>query len=229
MHKALEKMPVFSAIKDNEPTSMTLISTFARSLIGRCNSRPQYKVNINVGRSQMPRDMLVYLTAISGADTTQREYESERTPLKLADVYKHYIEMSRRNRTKIPFGVYRGIPQTLCVTGRVECWDGYTDSLLEEGTLTINLSPHVKEHIDVIVLGYIAETGTGVLVDTNERVWLYNPKNAVDGFLEGTTERMAALILNPGSMIKRSTNLKFLDVYQDSSITVYPEDGELEF
>ena len=195
----------------------------ARGLLQRCILPPKWKANINLGSSTMPSLMLDYLTGVLGDDPIDLAHVGEWTPPKFQDVYTYCINLCRENRTDIPFGVYLGKSISLYPIGRVECWDGDTDSFRGEGTLTINYGQYVKEHIRISVLGCIAGTGTGVLLDESQRVWLYNPPNAVDQFLDGTSKEQAAVVMKSGDVMSKDTVWKHVEVYQGSTIEFDPD------
>lgn len=178
---------------------------------------------------EIPGSMLDYLTAMAGDHPIRFEYDGDWTPPPFDDVFNYCFEMSRKNTWSIPFGIYGGKALDLSPTLRVECWDGDTDSFREEGTLNIPVGRHVKENIKVFVLGQLIPYGTGVLVDRQQRVWIYNPPNAMDEFIEGTKPRTAAVVMYPGSTMSKTTPLNLLEIYEDSSIEFDPmEDGSTD-
>src|SRR5947207_11329596 len=146
----------------------------------------------------MPSQFLDYITALLGEDPIDLIVSGPGTPPKFEDVHDYYVKLCRENCTDIEFGIYEGKSVTICPIGRVECWDGDTDSFRGEGTLIINGDHGLEERIRVSVLGCISGTGTGVLIDQVQRVWLYNPSNAVDAFLPGTSKRQAFVVMKSG-------------------------------
>ena len=195
----------------------------ARGLLQRCILPLRCNANINVGSSTMPSPLLDYLTGILGDDPIDLVLVGDWTPPKFQDVYTYCRDLCRENRTDIPFGVHLGKSVSLYPIRRVECWDGDTDSFRGEGTLTINYGHDIQEHIRISVLGCIAGTGTGILVDESQRVWLYNPPNAVDQFLDGTSKGQAAVIMKSGDVMTKDTLWTPVEVYEGSTIEFDPE------
>jgi len=116
----------------------------------------------------------------------------------------------------------------LYAIGRVECWDADTDSFRDEGILTVSYSQGTFEHIRIIVLGSIAGTGTGVMLDTNGNVWFYNPENAVDRYIRETNPRQAAIILKVGSTMSKRTPWDVVEIFEDAKIVFDPESESSE-
>ena len=52
-----------------------------------------------------------------------------------------------------------------------------------KGKITIEHSKTVQQHVELVILGCIAGTGTAVLVDNTRRVWLFNAPHTVDHYL----------------------------------------------
>ena len=110
--------------------------------------------------------------------------------------------------------------------GRVECWDGDTDSFRDEGILTISHGKGVREHVVITVLGTIAGTGTGVLLDRSGNVWLYNPANAVDEPIPDMKLEQATIILKTGSHMTEDTEWQVEDIYEHAKIEFVESDNE---
>jgi hypothetical protein len=188
-----------------------------------CILPPKYKANINVGSYAVPSEMLDYLTGVLGDDPIDLVHVGEWTPPKFQDVYNYCIDLCDKNIMRIPFGVYLGTSIDLYPIGRVECWDGETDSFRGEGTLTINHSHYIQEHIRISVIGCIAGTGTGVLIDESQCVWTYNPSNAVDQFLDRTSKEQAAVVMKSGDVMSKDIVWKPLEMYNGSTVEFDPD------
>lgn len=89
--------------------------------------------------------------------------------------------------------------------------------------MTINYSHYIQEHIWISVIGCIAGTGTGVLIDESQCVWIYNPPNAVDQFLDGTSKEQAAVVMKSGDVMSKDIIWKALEMYKGSTIEFDPD------
>ena len=83
--------------------------------------------------------------------------------------------------------------------------------------MTSEHSKSVKQHVEVVVFGCIAGTGTAVLVDKTQYVWLFNAPYAVDRYLHGVAKR-AMLIMRSDDVMAKSTEIVFIDYYDNVSI-----------
>jgi hypothetical protein len=86
----------------------------------------------------------------------------------------------------------------------VKCWGDGEYDLAGQGTLNIVLSPHVTQEIQVQVLGTVAGTGTAILLDKDQKVWLYNVPNSVDAHLDGMSVTAAQIIVADDVMTHES-------------------------
>ena len=184
---------------------------------------PPNKTHFIVGAPVMPSQFLDYVTGLLGEDPIRLVVPGPWTAPKFQDVHEYSTKLCRENRADIPFGIYEGESLTIYPTGRVECWDGDTDSFRGEGTLIVNIAHHIKEHIKVVVLGCIAGTGTGVLIDYDQRVWLYNPPNAVDQFIPGTSKKQASVAMKSSDFMQKDTVWRFVETYPESALKFDPE------
>lgn len=151
------------------------VNDIIRGVLQRCILLPEYKANIIIVSPTMASQLLDYLTALLGEPPITHKHPNEWIPPKYDSVYDYCISLCSQNRAYIPFGMYEGNPVELYTIGRVECYDGDTDSFRGEGTMNLSYSGNITEHVRVVVLGCITGTGMGVLVDDTQRVWLYNP------------------------------------------------------
>lgn len=195
-------------------------------MLNRCIIPQTYITDFILGASVMPSQFLDYVTAVLGEDPIDLIVSGPWIPPKFEDVHDYYIKLCRENRTDIEFGIYEGKPVTIYPIGRVECWDGDTDSFRGEGTLTINDDYGIKKHVRVHVLGCISGTGTGVLIDQVQRVWLYNPSNAVDAFLPGTSKGQASVVMKSGDVMQKDTMWKIVEMYPESILKFDPESDD---
>jgi hypothetical protein len=199
----------------NDPASPIpkTLEDFARSLVKRW-------------RSHMTAPLLDYLTAYAGDERIRLEHEGDWIPPNFGDVDSYTSHMSLQ-AICVPFGLYNGRQMTLYPGGRVDCWGD--DSFRDEGFLIITLKgAKVREHVRVIVLGNIAGFGTAVLVDKTQRVWIYNPDNVVDEYIDKTSRNMAAIVMNPGSTMKRTTEWELLEVHENCNIEFDEPEDESE-
>ena len=183
--------------------------------------------NVLVSRT-MTLDMRDYVLAHLGRRPDPPEHLAEWVPPPFGDVYDYCRTLCFEGRAVIPFGKYDNNFMKLFASGRVECWDADSDSFRDEGILTVSYSQGTFEHVRVVVLGSIAGTGTGVLLDTDGNVWLYNPEHAVDGFVSGTKPRQTAIILKAGSSMNKTTPWDVVGTFEDAKIVFDPDSESSE-
>ena len=98
---------------------------------------------------------------------------------------------------------------------------------LGQGTLNLVLSPHVTQEIQVQVLGTVAGTGTAILLDKDQNVWLYNVPNSVDGHLDGMLIT-AAQIMVAGDVMTDESAIIFLKSYPKAYVQLDEIEDEEE-
>ena len=202
------------------------MTVLVESLYQRCIPSSTPEANSVVVSNSMPLEMRDFFLAYLHRDPPPPHHPSEWTPPKFKDVHDYCYNLCKEDRSIIPFGRYNGEFMKLRANGRVECWDGDTDSFREEGILTFSHDKGTREHVDVVVLGTIAGTGTGVLLDTSGNVWLYNPANAVDEPILDTKPEQAVVILKTGSHMTKDTEWQIEDVYEQAKIEFVVESDD---
>ena len=163
-----------------------------------------------------------YVLAHLGGKPDPPEHPAEWIPPSFSDAYNYCHALCSESHAVIPFGKYDNNFMKLFMSGRVEC---YSDSFRDEGILTVRYSQGTFEHVKVVVLGCIAGTGTGVLLDTEGNTWFYNPEHSVDGYMAGTKPRQAAIILKAGSSMSKMTPWAIDRIFDDAKI-VFDSDSE---
>ena len=176
----------------------------------------------------MPLGMRDFFLAYLHLDPPPPHHPREWDPPKFTDVHDYCYNLCKEDRSIIPFGRYNGEFMKLRANGRVECWDGDTDSFREVGILTFSHDKGTHEHVDIVILGTISGTGTGVLLDTSGNVWLYNPANAVDEPILDTKLEQAAVILKTGSYMTKDTEWRVEDVYEHAKIVESGDESDAE-
>ena len=201
------------------------VTAFVESVYNLCISVLTPEANSAVVSDGMTLAMRNFFVAYLHRDPPPPQHPPEWTPPKFADVYDYCYNLCKEDRSIIPFGTYKGESVRMRANPRVECWDGDTDSFRDEGILTIS---HGKRVCDVVitVIGRMARTGTGVLLDKSGNVWLYNPANAVDEPIPDTKLEQATIILKTGSCMTKDTEWQVEDIYEQAKIEFVESDDE---
>ena len=143
------------------------MAVLVESLYQRCIPSSTPEANSVLVSNSMSLEIRDFLLAYLHRDPPPAHHPSEWTPPKFTDVHDYCYNLCKEDRSIIPFGRYNGDFMKLSANGRVECWDGDTNSFREEGILTFSRDKGTHEHVDVVVLGTIAGTGTA---QSQERV-----------------------------------------------------------
>jgi hypothetical protein len=99
------------------------------------------------------------------------------------------------------------------LNGNIPCVGDGENDLFGKGILNLVFSPHVTQKIPVHVLGSVVGTGTAILLDKDQNVWLYNVPNSVDRHLTAMVMISAAQIMNAGEVLTDSSAILFLKTY----------------
>jgi len=202
------------------------MTAFVESVYDLCISVLTPEANSVVVSGDMTLRMRDFFLAYLHRDPPAPQHPLEWTPPNFTDVYNYCSNLCKEDRSIIPFGTYKGEFMRMRANGRVECWDGDTDSFRDEGILTISHGKGVREHVVITVLGTIAGTGTGVLLDRSGNVWLYNPANAVDEPIPDMKLEQATIILKTGSHMTEDTEWQVEDIYEHAKIEFVESDNE---
>ena len=202
------------------------VTAFVESIYNLCISVLTPEANSVVVSDDMTLEMRDFFLAYLHRDPPPPQHPPEWTPPNFADVYDYCYNLCKEDRSLIPFGTYKGEFMTMRATGRVECWDGDTDSFHDEGILTISHGKGVHEDVVITVLGTIAGTGTGVLFDRSGNVWLYNPANAVDEPIPDTKLEQAAILLKTGSHMTKDMEWQVENIFEHAKIEFVESDDE---
>jgi hypothetical protein len=138
-------------------------------------------------------------------------------------VPEYIFNLFREQANMISFGRLNQTPLRAVLSGHVKCWGDDEHDLAGQGTLNLVLSPYVTERIQVQVLGIVAGTGTAILLDKDQNVWLYNVPNSVDGHLNGMLIT-AAKFMVAGEVMTDESDIVFLKSYSKA----YVQLGEIE-
>jgi hypothetical protein len=114
------------------------------------------------------------------------------------------------------------------LNGNVPCVGDGENDLFGKGILNLVFSPHVTQKISVHVLGSVAGTGTAILLDKDQNVWLYNVPNAVDRHLTAMSIISAAQIMNAGDVITDGSAILFLKTYPKAFVELDEVDDDDE-
>ena len=202
------------------------MTTFVESVYSRCIPVSTPEANSLVVSNSITLEMRDFFLAYLHRDPPPPRHPPEWTPPDFVDVHNYCYNLSQEGRSIIPFGRYKGEFMHMRANGRVECWDGDTDSFRDEGIMTLSNRKNISEQVFITVLGTIAGTGTGVLLDKCGNVWLYNPANAVDEPIPDTKLEQAAIILKTGSHMTKDTEWQVENIYEHAKIEFVESDDE---
>ena len=184
------------------------------------------EANSFVVSNSMALEMRDFFLAYLHRDPPPSHHPPEWIPPDFADVHGYCYNLSREGRSIIPFGRYKGEFMELRANGRVECWDGDTDSFHDEGIMTFSHGKGISEQVIITVLGTIAGTGTGVLLDQRGNVWLYSPANAVDEPISDMKPEQAVIILKTGSQMTKDMEWQVENMCEHAKIEFVESDDE---
>lgn len=140
------------------------------------------------------------------------------------DTAEDYIsDLCYQNKEIVPLGVLNGSVTQLSLHGYVLRHGDGDNDLYNPCLLTI-IDSDVSRKISVICLGTILGTGTAVLLDRDQNVWLYSPTMTVDDTIPNLDGK-AGIILRKGESGSFQKTVIFDKVY-DADVTVLKDEDD---
>jgi hypothetical protein len=134
----------------------------------------------------------------------------------------HISNLCHHNQEIVPLGVLNGSATKLSLHGSVlRHGDGQND-LYNPCLLTI-IDSGAPRKISVICLGTVLGTGTAVLLDRDQNVWLYSPTMTIDETIPNLDGR-AGIVLRKGEVGSFERIIIFHEVYEADVTVVEDED-----
>ena len=134
----------------------------------------------------------------------------------------HISNLCHHNQEIVPLGVLNGSATKLSLHGYVLRHGEGQNDLYNPCLLTIIDSGGPRK-ISVICLGTVLGTGTAVLLDRDQNVWLYSPTMTIDDTIPNLDGR-AGIVLRKGEVGSFEKIIIFHEVYEADVTVVEDED-----
>lgn len=179
------------------------------TVLSTCMSYVDDKANYQKDTGESLRN---YMSMFMGRKVANPPVANKWTAPQFDSVPEYIYHLFKGQTSTISFGRFNQTPLRAVLSGHVKCWGDGEHDLDGQGTLNLVLSPYVTQEIQIQVLGTVASTGTGILLDKDQNVWLYNVPNSVDGHLDGMLIT-AAQIMVAGDVMTNESDIIFLKSY----------------
>lgn len=186
-----------------------------RTILAACASPSSCGTNSSLGGSEFSTQTLDFIHLLMHGKLPPRKIEDWWAPPSFKSAPDYCFTLCRERREEVPLGKFNDHVIIGAMCGNVVCHGEGDEDLAEHGVLTYT-KHGIVESIDAFVLGPVAGTGTAILLDKSNNVWLYKTPNAVDRQLAGF-EYQAAMILRSGEIAIVDKNIDFVEAYLGAS------------
>lgn len=186
-----------------------------RTILAACASPSSCGTNQLLGGSEFSKRTLDFIHLLMHGKLPPRKIEDSWAPPPFKSAPDYCFTLCRERREQVPLGKFNDHAITGVMGGNIVCHGDGDEDLAEHGVLTYT-KHGIVESIDAFVLGSVGATGTAILLDKSNNVWLYKTPNAVDKQLAGF-EYQAAMILRSGETAIADRNIDFVETYLGAS------------
>jgi hypothetical protein len=190
------------------------------------NSFGDDHANYQTDAGTIPLNLRDYMSTLSGHKPEERKLPDKWTAPPFEQAREYIYGLQRKRQNAVHFGTLNQKRLRAVLSGHVKCVGDGEDDLRGKGILNLVFSPHVIRWIPVEVLGSVAATGTAILLDKDQNVWLYNVPNSVDRHLGGMSLISAAQIMTAGDTITDTSNIVFLESYPKAFVELDEVDDD---
>jgi hypothetical protein len=196
-----------------------------KTLLDDCNSHLNFINNFNQVGSQFSPSMKNVISLLATGEPFPKSVQLAWSTPRFDDVMEYLHNVCAKQEETIILGLLNGKPLEVTLQGYVLCQGLGERDLRGEGIMTLKKDDQKMELV-IHVLGTVSATGTAVLLDENENVWLYNPPDTIDRQLPNFP-RKAILALRKGEIAGMERILILDDVY-DAEVVVDESESEDE-
>ena len=199
-------------------------TTALKTLLDDCNSHLTF-YNLNLVGSQLSPSMKNVISLLATGEPFPKSIQLTWSAPQFNNVMKYLHDVCAKQEETVILGLLNGKPLEVTLQGYVLCQGSGKRDLRGEGIMTLKKDGRTTEFV-IHVLGAVSATGTAVLLDENENVWLYNPPDTIDRPLPNFP-RKAILALPKGEIAGLERKLILDNVY-DAEVIVDESESEDE-
>jgi hypothetical protein len=196
-----------------------------QTILDGCISYFNFTADSCSDAESMPLLLKDYMYSLLGETAPEPKPPSSWIPPPFEDAEQYCCTVCHEGREIVNLGIFHGKELQVLLAGHVVCWGDADDDFFGNGLLKVQLGQHVTQVFNVVVLGSIVATGTAVLLDDHQRIWLFNVPNCVDPYLDGMNSK-AALVTDGEKSVEACSAVKFVEEYADASVELTREEYE---
>ena len=186
-----------------------LLTPFANSLIDSSDLSPSMRNVLSILGTDAPE---------------QRPGVSKWQPPSFEDAENYISDVCRKNEQIVPLGILNGSPTRISLQGYVlRQGDGEND--LHNPCIMNIFDSGVSSKIPVVFLGVLLGTGTAVLLDNEENVWLHSPMMTIDDTIPNFDGK-AGIVLKKGEFGSFERIVVFDRAFNAEVIVVEEEESD---